>query len=256
MTTAIAKGRVAEASAPPPLVDWRGQAAFIGFEGTLSPLSDHPGDAHLPARERELIEALCNRRDGAVAILSGKALSSLRDIFAGLPVVLSCCHGAEIDIAGDPRLVPGADVEIARCAQAARQMADEEGILFERKAAAIALHHGMKPQIRDRVVAFIDRLANDCAELAPLHGRMVSELTARDYSKGTALYQIINHPGFAGRRPVAVGDDASDETAIRAARRIGGIGLAIGHHETEADHVFASRDDFIRWLRHSLETAG
>ena len=108
--------------------------------------------------------------------------------------------------------------------------------------------------MRAQVIGLIDRLAETCQEMTPLHGNMVSELTLRDYSKGTALIQLINHPAFAGRRPVAIGDDTTDENAFRAAKSIGGLGLRIGSAETEANHVFDTRSDFVDWLEQTLET--
>lgn len=236
-----------------PVVDWRECAAFLDFDGTLAPLEDHPDQVALPDREKRLLLNLLDRCDGAVAILTGRELANIRQYFTGIPVVLSGSHGAEIDILGDPKLVPGADVEMERCYAAAKAMADEHGLLIEKKAAAIALHYRGRPDMRDPVVSLIDSLVDTCKEMTPLHGNMVSELTVSDYSKGTALIQLINHPAFAGRRPIAVGDDTTDENAFRAAKSIGGLGLRIGGTETEASHVFATRADFVDWLEQTLE---
>lgn len=237
-----------------PDVDWRECAAFLDFDGTLAPLENHPDKVALPDRERRLLLELSDRCNGAIAILTGRELENIRQYFKGILVVLSGSHGAEIDILGDPKVVPGADVEMDRCYAAAKAMADEHGLLIEKKAAAIALHYRGRMEMRAQVIGLIDRLAETCQEMTPLHGNMVSELTLRDYSKGTALIQLINHPAFAGRRPVAIGDDTTDENAFRAAKSIGGLGLRIGSAETEANHVFDTRSDFVDWLEQTLET--
>jgi trehalose 6-phosphate phosphatase len=46
--------------------------------------------------------------------------------------------------------------------------------------------------------------------------------------KGTALRRLFGHPPFAGRRPVMLGDDATDEDAMAAALELGGIAVKVG----------------------------
>jgi trehalose 6-phosphate phosphatase len=44
-------------------------------------------------------------------------------------------------------------------------------------------------------------------------------------------------PRFRGRRPLMIGDDHGDEPALRAAERLGGIGLKVaGEHFRDGAH--------------------
>lgn len=236
-----------------PKVDWGRCAAFLDFDGTLAPLEDRPDHVSLPNRERRLLCELSERCGGAVAILTGRDMSNIRPIFDGIPVILSGSHGAEIDIPCDLKPAPDADAdaEIWHCYEVAKDMAATHDLLIERKPSAVALHYRNRPEMQDRVIAFINGLAETSPELQPLHGNMVSELTMRAYTKGTALIRIINHPNFSGRMPIAVGDDTTDENAFRAAQSMGGLGLRIGTAKTEANHVFATRTEFVDWLEYS-----
>jgi trehalose 6-phosphate phosphatase len=60
---------------------------------------------------------------------------------------------------------------------------------------------------------------------------------------------------FAGRVPVFLGDDLTDEDGFRVVQRLGGISIKIGAGETVApwrlDHPAAARTWLGEWLRHS-----
>ena len=57
---------------------------------------------------------------------------------------------------------------------------------------------------------------------------MVVEVKPAAAHKGAALRALAARPPFAGRRPVMLGDDATDEDAIAAAQALGGIGVKVG----------------------------
>ena len=57
---------------------------------------------------------------------------------------------------------------------------------------------------------------------------MVVEVKPAAAHKGAALRALAARPPFAGRRPVMLGDDTTDEDAIAAAEALGGIGVKVG----------------------------
>ena len=240
------------AASGPPSVDWSECAAFLDFDGTLAPLADHPTDVTLPGRETDILRRLHAQTGGAVAILSGRDLTGIRPYFKSLPLVLSGSHGAEIDFPDDE------DVEVAAFTipRASRDRlehyAEAHDLLLERKAAAYALHYRTHPELAEEIRALVEEVAaSDPDTLRALHGRMVGEVAVRGHDKGTALTALMERPVFRARRPVAVGDDTTDEDAIRAAQRLGGIGLRIGTAPTEADYAFPDREAFVDWLASS-----
>lgn len=240
----------------PPLPDWSACAAFLDFDGTLAPLAPSPTSVRLPARERGIVGRLIRRCGGAVAILTGRDLAAIGPYFDGLPVAFGGSHGAEM-------MFPDLDAERVTDLEALDLVRDRivnfghaHGLLVEHKAAALAIHYRGQPDLAQSVIDLIDVLAGrDRNRLKPLHGNMVSEVTLRAYDKGLALREIMCRPPFLDRSPVAVGDDTTDEDAIRAAQSLGGTGLRIGTTQTAADHVFQDRDAFVDWLEKSLGDA-
>ncbi|MBL3706100.1 trehalose-phosphatase [Sulfitobacter sp. BDSS02] len=237
----------------PAPVDWKTSAIYLDFDGTLVDLAPRPDEVWLPERESRLLTTLSKRCEGGVAILSGRDLENLRPFLRGLPVILSGSHGAQIEINGDPTLVPGADWDVEAVFHSLKPFAEDNDLLIERKTAAIAVHYRTRPDLANDVKATVERLASSHHGLKPVHGKMVSELASNEYNKGSALIQLSNHPQFAGRMPVAVGDDTTDEDMFVAAQSIGGIGIKIGLGRTAARYRFKTRRNFVTWLSHTLE---
>ena len=63
---------------------------------------------------------------------------------------------------------------------------------------------------------------------------MVVEVKPAAAHKGAALRALASRPPFAGRRPVMLGDDTTDEDAIAAAQALGGLGVKVGPGDSAA----------------------
>jgi trehalose 6-phosphate phosphatase len=61
--------------------------------------------------------------------------------------------------------------------------------------------------------------------LLPAH--MAYELRPKGFGKGDALARFMEMAPFAGRKPIFVGDDVTDEPAIALATEMGGMGLHV-----------------------------
>ena len=76
-----------------------------------------------------------------------------------------------------------------------------------------------------------------------LEGKMAIEIRANTVSKGRAVDRLMSASPFAGRTPVFVGDDATDNDGFRAAERMKGLGLGVFER-------FAGRPAEVRyWLK-------
>src|SRR5690606_20574136 len=68
-------------------------------------------------------------------------------------------------------------------------------------------------------------------------GDHVVEIRPAGPDKGRALTVLMDSPPFAGRIPIAVGDDHTDEHAFAAVEAFGGYGVIVGgRRPTRAIH--------------------
>jgi trehalose 6-phosphate phosphatase len=59
-------------------------------------------------------------------------------------------------------------------------------------------------------------------------------------------------PPFAGRRPIFVGDDMTDEPVFLVLPALNGIGFSVGHRAKDAAGCFARPADVREWLESIL----
>ena len=76
---------------------------------------------------------------------------------------------------------------------------------------------------------------------------MAWEVRPRGVDKGMAVEALCAEAPFAGRRPIFIGDDVTDEDGMRAARALGGAGLRV-------DEAFGAPEGVRAWLRRSAGT--
>lgn len=89
-----------------------------------------------------------------------------------------------------------------------------------------------------------------------LPGHYVVEARPRGIHKGAALKALAGEAPFAGRRPVFVGDDRTDEDGFRAALVLGGHGVKVGPEPSIARYRLASVEAVHAWLAASLVVLG
>jgi trehalose 6-phosphate phosphatase len=76
---------------------------------------------------------------------------------------------------------------------------------------------------------------------------MVLEIKPCGFTKATAIEEFLLEQPFAGRTPVVVGDDLTDQAGFRLVEALGGISIAVGHRvqgQWRLDNPAAVR----RWL--------
>ncbi|MGZ9112790.1 MAG: trehalose-phosphatase, partial [Rhodoplanes sp.] len=79
-------------------------------------------------------------------------------------------------------------------------------------------------------------------------GKAVVEVKQKGFSKATAVVELMAIPPFAGRRPVFIGDDTTDEPVFPVLPRLHGIGFSVGHRAKHAAGCFARPADVREWL--------
>ncbi len=235
--------------------EWGRHALFLDFDGTLAPIVARPEDAALAPGLGPVLDRLEGATGGALALISGRALADLDRRLGGARLAASGSHGAEIRRPGaEIRAVPPPEALAGATAEMLAYAA-VEGLLAEEKPAAVTLHYRGRPELEGPCRALAERLAEGSDRLRALHGHMVSEVALRGVDKGTALAAFMAEAPFAGRIPVAAGDDTTDEDAFRVAAELGGVGVKIGPGPTAAALRADDIRAFHRWLAGSVGLA-
>jgi trehalose 6-phosphate phosphatase len=239
--------------ARPPLLQ-PDAALFLDFDGTLAEFAQHPDGVTIDAGLPALLSGLRAHLGGAVALVTGRTLARL-DALTGLPPNTAAgLHGLELRFesgwtvsAGNP---DGAS-HIAR--QLRERFRADPRLVIDDKGAGVALHWRQAPERAQECIAAMKEAAA-APEFEILRGHALIEARPRGTHKGTALAALSKHGSFAGRRPVFVGDDVTDEDGFRAAALLGGYGIKIGPGETDARYRMAGVGEVHAWLAKSLES--
>jgi trehalose 6-phosphate phosphatase len=236
---------------PPPLT--ASAALFLDFDGTLVPIAPRPQDVQVPMWVLPVLQCLLDRLDGAVAVISGRPVAQLDEFLAPLRPVAAGAHGAELrDATGRiERRIATPPQHVVDCARALA--AAHPGLLFEPKPSGFSLHYRARPELetecRDALVAALAAEPDATSTWQWLNGHCVFELRQRSVSKGSAVQALMAQPPFAGRQPVFIGDDVTDEDGIDAVQAAGGYGVRVGPNETRARYRLADVDAVGAWLR-------
>jgi len=235
----------------PPLLS-ASLALFLDFDGTLAPLAPRPQDVQVPAWVLPTLAGLSHRLDGALAIVSGRPIAQLDSFLDPLRLPAAGAHGAEWrDAAGRVEQIHQAPpAMVVDCARAL--IAAHAGLILEPKTSGLSLHFRARPELeslcRDALTEALAAVTGADSRWEWLHGHLVFELKQRAVSKGRAVQTLLALPPFAGRPPVFIGDDVTDEDGIRAAQAAGGFGVRVGPGPSEARYRLADTDAVGAWL--------
>lgn len=234
------------------VLDLDRHAFFFDFDGTLADFTDDPADVGLDARLGADLSRLYQRTGGAVAILTGRHRAEIL-VHVDFAIPVAGLHGTEFpgDVAThDPALAQ----EVAPLLPALSELvARYPGTLLEKKDHGFALHWRQAPHYEQEMIAGAEQAQ---ADLGPAwviqHGKFVAELRQAGGDKGTALRRFMAEPAFAGRLPVAFGDDLNDMPMLAAARELGGLAVCMGERDLPADHRLPGPAALATWLERRL----
>ncbi len=202
-------------------------AYFFDVDGTLLELRRRPEEVVADEHLRGLLTRLQGAAGGAVALVSGRSIADLDRIFAPLTLPAAGLHGADIRFPDGSRRAARADLMDEVRPAVAAFTAARDGIWLEDKGATLAIHFRERPELAGEVLAFLSQFQQG-RDLAVQEGKMVVELKSAAHDKGTAIKTLLTQPPFAGRRPIFVGDDLTDEHGFAEVQRSGGIAIRVG----------------------------
>jgi trehalose 6-phosphate phosphatase len=228
--------------------DW---ALFLDFDGTLVDITAEPGSVAVPGDLSTLLSRLSKGLKSALAVVTGRPIADVDNFLSPLKPIAAGVHGAELRLTAGGEISRLAEqLDPALVSNVLRLGQIDPGVMIEPKGMSIAVHYRSALPAQAAIRKEIERLlATSRDRLEVCAGRKVFEIVPRDISKGMALERILALPTFSGRRPVMIGDDASDQSAFDAALRLGGLALKVaGEHFTQDEADFAGTADVRAWL--------
>jgi trehalose 6-phosphate phosphatase len=216
-------------SAPPALPPIARTALLLDLDGTLLDIAPTPDAVVVPAGLIASLRTLRGHLDNALAVISGRPVDQVEALLPDTVHAIAGEHGGAIRHApGEP--LQRTDLPTppeAWFAAGARIAAAHPGAALERKANGFVLHYRAAPALGPVLGEAMAALAEGSDRFVVLPARKAWELRPRGADKGIAVEALMRRAPFAGRVPVFIGDDVTDEDGIAAARRLGGVGLRV-----------------------------
>jgi trehalose 6-phosphate phosphatase len=234
-------------------LDFQHSALFLDVDGTLLDIAATPDRVVVPDGLAATIARLERAFGGALAIVTGRTLADLDRLFFPLRTRAAGVHGAEMRFAPDQVAIetPGArPLPADLWPEFAAVTHAFPGALAENKLYSFTAHYRAAPDaaapLRAALLGLLARRATDDLELTD--ALCAYEIKPSGVNKGEAVIRFLERPPFIGRRPMFVGDDASDEFGFRSVADRRGFAFAVGAARPQVDHVFADPATVRLWL--------
>ena len=210
-------------------LDPKSLALLLDLDGTLIDIGPSPFEVDVSDELRASLKRLFELTGGALALVSGRSIADLDQLFAPLKLPSIGGHGAEMRLQGGEitrwagSLSPGLRQKLAQASSM------HPGIVVEDKGYSLALHYRRAPGYEDSLLRHI---AACCAAFPEevtevMSGKALFEVKRPGVNKGEGVRTLMTKPPFAGRMPVFIGDDVTDESVFQVLPDFGGIGFSV-----------------------------
>ena len=234
----------------------------MDFDGTMAPLVDHAGDARALPRSAAAFAALTELPRTTTALISGRALDSLRAVaFPPEKTLLIGSHGAEVWMGPGSSKLELDDARRELLAEVRRELEGivelAPGTLLEDKPAGVVLHTRLAADdVAEDAVAAARAVLQDRPGVYLKNGNRVLETSVVHASKGEGVSFLRQATGATAT--VFAGDDTTDEDAL--ARLLpGDLGVKVGLDFTQAQfrieapaHISELLEALLRERRRAL----
>lgn len=238
--------------APPPARrDW---AYFLDVDGTLIDIAEAPDAVRIDGRLLALLRGLYQLSGGALALVSGRRLENLKGLLGDFQPPLAGQHGLERrDAAGQVRTEAGSVAPLGLARSLQPVLGRHPGLFLEDKGLTVALHYRQAPPLASYAHRLMRELIrNSNGKYSLQSGKCVVEVRPAGSDKGAAISAFMAEAPFAGRKPVFLGDDRTDEHGFATVNRLGGLSIKIGHGPTAASYRLGTVAAARLWLAGAL----
>jgi trehalose 6-phosphate phosphatase len=221
-------------------LDLKSVALLLDVDGTLIDIGPSPYEVHVPEELCRALERLAERTDGALALVSGRPIVGIDRLFAPLKFSAVGGHGAEMRVGDAAKREHVRPLPKAMRERIAKSVPEQ--VLVEDKGYSIALHYRGVPVGKER----LQKLLADVSAEYPkervdiLPGKEMLELKRAGINKGEAVRHLMTMPPFAGRMPVFIGDDVTDESVFAVMSDMGGESFSVSRKFDGLTAIFDS----------------
>ena len=208
---------------------------LFDYDGTLTPIVEHPDLAILSRRTRQLLAGLASRPRVCVGIFSGRELGKLESLVQVPNVYLAGTGGMELDLRGLRISHPHADriagIMNRLALRLEAQMAAFSGAWLEKKRLGLTVHYRHLPvQMLDSLEeAVANAMTESTNEVRIVRGPKAWEIMpAKGWNKGMAIRLMLADIGAASDILFYAGDGDNDSEAIEEVVAMGGSTVGIG----------------------------
>lgn len=225
-------------------------ALFLDLDGTVAEIAERPEAARVDIATVELLCALRRAAGEALAVVSGRDIAVIDRILSPLRLPVAGVHGLQRrDAAGRMHRTAETSAELDSVIRAIEaEVGGEDGVVFERKAGAVALHYRLRPELEARCRAAAERATRERPDLEILPGKKVFEIRLQGADKGDVIEAFLKEAPFRGRTPIFAGDDVTDEVGFAAVNAAGGLSIKVGTNATLARYRAADLPELHLWL--------
>jgi len=229
-------------------------AFFFDVDGTLAAIQSRPEAVFIPEQVIAQLQQLSALSQGALALVSGRPIEQLDALAAPWYGPAAGVHGAERrDAEGNlQRISLPVEVEQSLRTELQDAMASWPGTQLEVKGMAFALHYRQAMQHEQDVMRLAEQSVKRFPGLALQPGKCVVEIKPAGIDKGAAISDFMQQPPFAGRTPVFIGDDLTDEKGFLAVNARQGVSIKVGEGSTQAHYRLHDVDAVYGWLERTL----
>jgi trehalose 6-phosphate phosphatase len=233
-------------------------ALFLDIDGTLLEHAAHPDAVFVDDELRQLLGNIERRLGGALAFITGRSVSAVDRLFNPLKLRIAGLYGLEHRLTADGQVdIADAPADIAALADEIEAELGGGKVYVERKGPVLAIHTRAAPQLLARATQLVEQALTQLPRgYRVIAGNAGVELMPLEAVKGAAIRRFMEIQPFAGRRPVFLGDDTSDENGFEAINETNGISIRVKPRgPTVASYVLDDVTEAIAWLEANFGAA-
>jgi len=239
-------------------------ALLFDYDGTLTPIVEHPQLARLNGGTVDLLKRLADRPRIGLGVISGRMLAELKELVRIPKICLAGTSGLEIELGGmqihHPRVQEAKQLMWIVAQKIDKHIAGFAGAWLENKGLGLTVHYrsvAEEAQIPLQTAVY-EAIDSFCNEIRVVRGPRALEITPDiGWSKCTAVKMIMQYIGAANQGVLYAGDGANDADAFEFVLSLGGISLGVGPQAPSmASHRLPDPDALLGFLdlfNHSLD---